>query len=102
MSIHPVLINEPGKKILLMGNESIARGAIEAGVSVASAYPGTPSSEIGNTFSRVAEAADMYFEWSANEKVAFEVAYGASMCNQRSMVSMRWQNMMCVTMYTAK
>ena len=47
------------------------------------------SSEIGNTFSRIAEDADMYFEWSANEKVAFEVAYGGSICGQRSMVAMK-------------
>ncbi len=56
MSTNPVLIDEPGKKVLLMGNEAIARGAIEAGATVATAYPGTPSSEIGNTLSRVSEA----------------------------------------------
>jgi indolepyruvate ferredoxin oxidoreductase alpha subunit len=89
MSIHPVVIDEPGKKVLLMGNEAIARGAVEAGVAVAAAYPGTPSSEIGNTLSRVSDAAGLYFEWSANEKVAFEVAYGASMCGQRSLVAMK-------------
>jgi len=89
MSAHPVVIDEPGKKVLLMGNEAIARGAIEAGVAVATAYPGTPSSEIGNTLSRVSEAAGLYFEWSTNEKVAFEVAFGASMCGQRSLVAMK-------------
>lgn len=72
-----------------MGNEAIARGAIEAGATVATAYPGTPSSEIGNTLSRVADAAGLYFEWSTNEKVAFEVAYGASLCGQRSLVAMK-------------
>ncbi|MGD2142540.1 MAG: indolepyruvate ferredoxin oxidoreductase subunit alpha, partial [Candidatus Bathyarchaeota archaeon] len=89
MSKHPVTLDEPGRRILLMGNEAIARGAIEAGVRVAAAYPGTPSSEIGNTLSRVAETAGLYFEWSANEKVAFEVAFGASMCGQRALVSMK-------------
>jgi indolepyruvate ferredoxin oxidoreductase alpha subunit len=89
MSTNPVLIDEPGKKVLLMGNEAIARGAIEAGASVATAYPGTPSSEIGNTLSRVSEAAGIYFEWSVNEKVAFEVAFGSSMCGQRSLVAMK-------------
>ncbi|EMR74027.1 indolepyruvate ferredoxin oxidoreductase, alpha subunit, partial [Thaumarchaeota archaeon SCGC AB-539-E09] len=89
MSQHPVVADSPGKKVLLMGNEAIARGAIEAGVTLATAYPGTPSSEIGNTLSRVAGSVNMYFEWSANEKVAFEVAYGASMCDQRSLVSMK-------------
>ncbi len=72
-----------------MGNEAIARGAIEAGAAVATAYPGTPSSEIGNTLSRVSDAAGLYFEWSINEKVAFEVAFGASMCGQRSLVAMK-------------
>lgn len=89
MSTHPVIIDEPGKTVLLMGNEAIARGAIEAGVTVATAYPGTPSSEIGNTLSRVSDAAGLYFEWSTNEKIAFEVAYGASLCGQRSLVSMK-------------
>ena len=89
MSVHPVVLDEPGRRVLLMGNEAIARGAVEAGVAVAAAYPGTPSSEIGNTLSRVAEDAGLYFEWSANEKVAFEVAFGASMCGQRSLVAMK-------------
>lgn len=78
-----------GEVVLLMGNEAIARGAIEAGVTVAAAYPGTPSSEIGNTLSRVADEVGLYFEWSSNEKVAFEIAFGASMCNQRSLVAMK-------------
>jgi len=89
MSSHPVAVDDPGRRVLLMGNEAIARGAVEAGVVVATAYPGTPSSEIGNTLSRVAEDAGLYFEWSANEKVAFEVAFGASMCNQRGFVAMK-------------
>ena len=72
-----------------MGNEAIARGAVEAGVSVAASYPGTPASEIGDTLGRVAEKAGLHFEWSSNEKVAFEVAFGASMCGQRSIVSMK-------------
>jgi indolepyruvate ferredoxin oxidoreductase alpha subunit len=89
MSSHPVVIDKPGKKVLLMGNEAIARGAVEAGVAIAAAYPGTPSSEIGNTLSRVSKAAKLYFEWSTNEKVAFEVAYGGSLCGQRSLVAMK-------------
>ena len=89
MSIHPAVVDAPGRIVLLMGNEAIARGAIEAGVAVSAAYPGTPSSEIGDTLSRVAEAAGLHFEWSSNEKVAFEVAFGASMCNQRSLVAMK-------------
>jgi len=48
MSARPVMIDEPGRVVLLMGNEAIARGAIEAGISVAAGYPGTPSTEIGD------------------------------------------------------
>ncbi len=72
-----------------MGNEAIARGALEAGVELAAAYPGTPSSEIGNTLARVAKEVGIHFEWSANEKVALEVAFGASMVGQRALCSMK-------------
>jgi indolepyruvate ferredoxin oxidoreductase alpha subunit len=72
-----------------MGNEAIARGAIEGGITLAASYPGTPSSEIGNTLARVAKKLGFHFEWSANEKVALEVAYGASMLNQRSICPMK-------------
>ncbi|MBS7653079.1 indolepyruvate ferredoxin oxidoreductase subunit alpha [Candidatus Bathyarchaeota archaeon] len=89
MSARVMMMDEPGRVALLMGNEAIARGAIEAGVSVAAGYPGTPSSEIGDALSQVADALGFYFEWSTNEKVALEVAFGASMCNQRSIVSMK-------------
>ncbi|MBS7620325.1 indolepyruvate ferredoxin oxidoreductase subunit alpha [Candidatus Bathyarchaeota archaeon] len=89
MSSLSITANDPGKIVLLMGNEAIARGAIEAGVSVAASYPGTPASEIGDTFSRIADKVRLYFEWSTNEKVAFEVAFGASMCGLRSIVSMK-------------
>ncbi len=86
---HPVTYNEPGKRVILMGNEAIARGALEGGITLASAYPGTPSSEIGDTFSRVAKEMNIHFEWSSNEKVALEVAYGASMVGQRTICSMK-------------
>ncbi|MGQ9679566.1 MAG: indolepyruvate ferredoxin oxidoreductase subunit alpha [Candidatus Bathyarchaeia archaeon] len=89
MSSLRITVDEPGKVVLLMGNEAIARGAIESGISVATSYPGTPASEIGDTFSRVADKVGLHFEWSTNEKVAFEVAFGASMCGQRSIVSMK-------------
>ncbi|MFC1802433.1 indolepyruvate ferredoxin oxidoreductase subunit alpha [Thermoproteota archaeon] len=86
---HPVAFDRPGEKVLLMGNEAIARGAIEAGITLAASYPGTPSSEIGNTLARVAKKLGIHFEWSANEKVALEVAYGASMLNQRVICPMK-------------
>ena len=79
----------PGERLYLLGNEAIARGAIEAGVQVAAAYPGTPSTEILETLARVARTSGIYVEWSVNEKVAFEVALAASLCGLRAMASMK-------------
>ncbi|UCD13355.1 MAG: indolepyruvate ferredoxin oxidoreductase subunit alpha [Thermoplasmatales archaeon] len=84
------------KQILLLGNEAIARGALEAGVDVATTYPGTPSSEIGDTFSKIAKQATkqnknpgFYFEYSTNEKVALEIAAAASFCGLRALTCMK-------------
>src|SRR4030043_1256456 len=74
-------------KKVMTGNEAIARGAFEAGVKVAAAYPGTPSTEILETIAR--EYKDIYAEWSPNEKVALEVAIGASFAGARAMASMK-------------
>ena len=79
----------PGKSTLLMGNEAIARGAIEAGVQVCAAYPGNPSSEIIGSLSQVAEDLGIYVEWSVNEKVAVEVAAGASYAGLRGLTAMK-------------
>lgn len=74
-------------KQLMTGNEAIARGLYEAGVKVGSAYPGTPSTEI---FENLADYKDdMYCEWAPNEKVATEVAYGASIAGVRSVCAMK-------------
>ncbi|MBI2853562.1 MAG: indolepyruvate ferredoxin oxidoreductase subunit alpha [Chloroflexi bacterium] len=78
-----------GEKLYMLGNEAIARGAIEAGVQVAAAYPGTPSSEILETLAEVAGELGIYAEWSVNEKVAFEVALAASICGLRALASMK-------------
>ncbi|MEF8874318.1 MAG: indolepyruvate ferredoxin oxidoreductase subunit alpha, partial [Candidatus Thermoplasmatota archaeon] len=80
-----LLEDDPGKEILLLGNEAIVRGALEAGVGHGSTYPGTPSSEIGNTFEKIAKDYGMYFEYSANEKVALETAAAAAVSGVRSM-----------------
>ncbi len=74
-------------KQLLSGNQAIARGAWEAGVGVATGYPGTPSTEILEAVSVFCD--DLFCEWSPNEKVAFEVAAGASMAGARSIVTMK-------------
>jgi indolepyruvate ferredoxin oxidoreductase alpha subunit len=78
-----------GDEVLLMGNEAIARGALEAGVQVAAGYPGTPSSEIIETLSRFAETGKLYVEWSTNEKVAMEAAAAASFAGLRSLCVMK-------------
>jgi indolepyruvate ferredoxin oxidoreductase, alpha subunit len=72
---------------LLSGNEAVARGAYEAGVKVATAYPGTPSTEILETI--IEKYKDIYSEWSVNEKVALEVAAGASFAGARALVCMK-------------
>jgi indolepyruvate ferredoxin oxidoreductase alpha subunit len=73
-------------KYLLSGNEALALGAYHAGVRVATAYPGTPSTEI---LESLTQYKDIYAEWSTNEKVAMEVAMGASYAGVRAMVSMK-------------
>ena len=77
------------QKMLLMGNEAMARGAVEAGVKVATAYPGTPSSEVFASLAEVAVQYGIEAEWSVNEKVALEVATGASWAGARALVSMK-------------
>jgi indolepyruvate ferredoxin oxidoreductase, alpha subunit len=72
--------------VLMTGNEAIARGAYEAGVKVATAYPGTPSTEI---LENIAKYERIYCQWSVNEKVAMEVASGASISGARTIVTMK-------------
>ena len=79
----------PGKRALFLGNEAIARGALEAGLGVAASYPGTPASEILESLALVATEANLYTEWSVNEKVAMEVAAAASFAGIRSLAAMK-------------
>jgi len=74
------------EKKIMLGNEAIARGVYEAGVKVSAAYPGTPSTEISENIVKYDE---IYAEWSPNEKVAMEVAIGASISGVRAMASMK-------------
>lgn len=73
-------------RLLLSGNQAVARGAMEAGVMVATAYPGTPCTEILETLSTYSSVKAM---WSTNEKVAYETALGAAFAGARAMVSMK-------------
>ena len=66
--MHKLLTDKPGEKMLLLGNEAIARGGIEAGVAFTSTYPGTPSSEISLQFFQTSQESDLYFEYSTNER----------------------------------
>lgn len=75
------------KRELMLGNEAFARGAYEAGIKVSAAYPGTPSTEISESLVKYKD--ELYCEWSPNEKVAMEVAIGASLAGVRSLVSMK-------------
>lgn len=77
------------KKVLLFGNEAIVQGALEAGAGFATTYPGTPASEIGDIFAKIAKKQKIYFEYSTNEKVALEAAAGAAFSNVKSIVSMK-------------
>ncbi len=77
------------KKEILLGNEAIVKGALAAGVSFVSGYPGCPSAEIGDEFLKIAKDHGIYVEWSVNEKVALEAAIGASFSEVKSLVNMK-------------
>ncbi|MFC2174339.1 indolepyruvate ferredoxin oxidoreductase subunit alpha [archaeon] len=83
------VLASPNSKTVLLGNEAIARGALEAGVGVFAAYPGTPSSEVPITMSKIAKKTGVYFEYSTNEKVALETAVGAAWSGVRAMTAMK-------------
>jgi indolepyruvate ferredoxin oxidoreductase alpha subunit len=87
--MHKLLSDSPGEKRWLLGNEAIARGAVEAGVAFATTYPGTPSSEISLNLFQIFQQSDLYFEYSTNEKVALEVAAGAANAGLRTMCIMK-------------
>lgn len=86
---HPLIGGQPGSTHLLLGNEAIVRGAVEAGVQFVSCYPGTPSSEVPDTFFRLSPEGSYTFEYSVNEKVALEVAGGATLAGALSLVTMK-------------
>ncbi|MCZ7608349.1 MAG: FAD-dependent oxidoreductase [Planctomycetota bacterium] len=80
---------EAGRTLLYLGNEAVVRGALEAGVRFACGYPGTPSSEITDSFARLAQRTGVAFEYSVNEKIALEMAFAASLAGARSIVAMK-------------
>ncbi|GAB7023197.1 indolepyruvate ferredoxin oxidoreductase subunit alpha [Salidesulfovibrio brasiliensis] len=86
---HPLLADNPGETHLLLGNEAIVRGAVEAGIQVVTCYPGTPSSEAPDTFFRLSPEGKYYFEYSVNEKVALEVGGGATLAGALTLTTMK-------------
>lgn len=89
-----LLLDVPGHVALLLGGEAVVRGALEAGVAFASGYPGTPSSEVTDSFARLAREAGLVFEYSVNEKVALEMAFAASLAGGRAITAMKHLGLM--------
>jgi len=85
----PLLADLPGETLFLLGNEAIVRGALEGGVGHISCYPGTPSSEVPDTFYRLSPEGSYHFEYSVNEKVALEVGAGAALAGVPALVTMK-------------
>ena len=94
LKIDPLLIDEVGHVECLLGNDAIVRGALEAGVAFAAGYPGTPSSEITDSFARLSKAAGVVFEYSVNEKIALEMAFAASLAGARAICAMKHLGLM--------
>jgi indolepyruvate ferredoxin oxidoreductase alpha subunit len=90
-------IDNQGKNQLFIGNEAIARGALEAGIGFAAAYPGTPSSEILGSLADVAKRQNIYVEWSVNEMVALEAAAAASFAGIRALTAMKMNGLNVVS-----
>src|SRR4030042_1451368 len=89
-----LLLNKPGKKVILLGNEAIVRAALESGVQFVATYPGTPASEVGNLFYELSQGSNrlakgFLFEFSTNEKIAMEAGMGASFSGLKVLVAMK-------------
>ena len=85
--MNEILADKPGQKLLLLGNEAVVRGAVEAGLALASSYPGTPSSEVPDTLFALRQDGEYYMEYATNEKVAMEVAGGAALAGVRALTT---------------
>ncbi len=96
-----LLINEPDRKVLLLGSEGLVRGALEARLALASSYPDTPSSEVPNNRFMLKEKAGLYMKFTTNEKVAMEVAGAAALSGVRSLTAMKHVGMNVVAQKNA-
>jgi len=91
-----ITADQPGKTYLMQGNEAVCRGALEAGIRFAAAYPGSPSSEILTMLGHVAEDKELYAEWSTNETCALQACLGASFAKVRSLCVMKQNGLLVV------
>jgi indolepyruvate ferredoxin oxidoreductase, alpha subunit len=82
-------LNDPGRKVIMSGNEAMARGALEAGVDFCTSYPGSPSVEVAESLFKLKPEYKVYGEWSTNEIVALEAAAAASFAGLRSICVMK-------------
>jgi indolepyruvate ferredoxin oxidoreductase, alpha subunit len=87
--MNPIFQDAPGKTVLMMGNEAIVRGALEAGVDYTSSYPGSPASEIQEVLARASKIFGHHAEWAVNEKVALEACVGVSFAGLRALTAMK-------------
>jgi indolepyruvate ferredoxin oxidoreductase alpha subunit len=87
--MNPIFEDAPGKTVLMMGNEAMARGALEAGVDFTSSYPGSPASEIQEVLAKAAAIFGHHAEWAVNEKVALEACVGVSFAGLRALTAMK-------------
>jgi len=92
--VDPLLQEGENLVAALLGNEAIVRGALEAGVAFACGYPGTPSSEVTDSFARIAKDRGVVFEYSVNEKISVETAFAASLAGARSICAMKHLGLM--------
>jgi indolepyruvate ferredoxin oxidoreductase alpha subunit len=91
-----IMLENKKTKCLAYGFEAVARGALEAGVRVVAGFPGNPTNRVIEAFGLLGKRDDLYVEWSTGEKVAFEVAWGASLCGQRAMCSVNMLGTNCL------
>lgn len=85
----------PGKVCLMQGNEAIVRGAVEAGISFAASYPGSPSSQVLGMLGKIAKERNFYAEWSTNEVCALQACIGASLANGRALCIVKQNGLLC-------
>ena len=91
-----IMLEDKEAKCLAYGFEAVARGALEAGVRVVAGFPGNPTNRVIEAFGLLGKRDNLYVEWSTGEKVAFEVAWGASLCGQRALCSVNMLGTNCL------